>query len=163
MRGLGVGDLLVNSVEIVVALIPFFLARRWLATPERHQALLIAIMALGVVYAFLALFEIRMSPQLNRWVYGFFPHQWTQHIRGGFRPLVFLEHGLWLGFFLFTAAVASFALIRTLTQERRMAAILSALLILGTLLISRNLGAVLLAALFLPVVSHDEPRPVCRS
>ena len=153
LPGLGVSDFLVMFVEIVVALIPFFLARRWLATPERHTKFLLAVVMLGVGYSFLALFEIRMSPQLNNWFYGYFPHVWLQHLRGdGYRPLVFLDHGLSLGFYLFAATLAAVALIRALRGDQRMLAILGAALLLGTLLISRNLGALILTVLLVPLL-----------
>ncbi len=163
LPGLGASDFLAMFVDVFVVLVLFLLGRRWLATPERHTRLLVAIMVLGVAYAFLALFEIRMSPQLNRWTYGFFPHSWTQHLRGdGFRPLVFLEHGLWLGFYLFTATVAGVALIGRLTGEKRLGAILCTLLIFGTLLVSRNLGAVMLAFMFVPLLFMVTSRMLAR-
>jgi len=59
------------------------------------------------------LFEIRMSPQLHRWVYGFFPHSFAQQIRGGgFRPVVFMGHGLWVAFFTVCVVVAASVLTR---------------------------------------------------
>ncbi len=151
-KALGLRDVVAMVSEVVFGLIPFFLARRFLYTEKHHTSVLIAAMALGIVYAFLALFEIRMSPQLNRWIYGYFPHSWVQHLRGGFRPLVFLEHGLWLGFFLFTASVSAFALSRQKQAEWKAAALLSGAFIFGVLLISRNLGASMLALIFIPVV-----------
>ena len=40
------------------------------------------------------LLEVRLSPQLNIWIYGFFQHNFDQMMRyGGFRPIVFLPHG----------------------------------------------------------------------
>lgn len=145
-------DLVAMTAEMLYILVPFFLARRWLATPERHQQLLLAIVALGLFYTLLALFEIRMSPQLNRWVYGYFPHSWAQHVRGGFRPIVFLNHGIWLGFFFFTVVIASFALSRHM--KGRMAVLLfgAGVWTTAVLLVSRNLGALILVIVLVPVV-----------
>ena len=96
-----------------MALLPLILARKFLARPTEHRTFLIVLCTSGLLYSLLALYEVRMSPQLNNMVYGFFPHSWRQHIRGnGFRPLVFLEHGLFLGIFLSTTVLAAFGLAR---------------------------------------------------
>ena len=59
-----------------------------------------------------ALFEVRFSPQLNIWIYGFFQHDFQQMIRGGsFRPIVFLPHGLWVALFFLSTLVAAAALL----------------------------------------------------
>ena len=48
------------------------------------------------------LVEVRLSPQINTWIYGFFQHDFIQMMRyGGFRPIVFLPHGLWVAFFAY--------------------------------------------------------------
>jgi len=63
------------------------------------------------IYAFLALYEIRMSPQLHNTFYGYFPHEWLQQYRsGGYRAVVFMGHGLLVAMFLslglaFTTAI----------------------------------------------------------
>jgi len=57
------------------------------------------------------LFEIRMSPQLHTWFYGYFPHSFVQQMRqGGFRPVVFMGHGLLVSFFAFIVLIAAVAL-----------------------------------------------------
>jgi O-antigen ligase len=59
------------------------------------------------------LYEVRMSPQLHTKLYGFFPHDWRQQIRaGGFRPVVFLGHGLLVAIFGCITAIAAFVLWR---------------------------------------------------
>ncbi|MDJ0630899.1 MAG: hypothetical protein QNJ44_21760 [Rhodobacter sp.] len=150
---LGIRDAIAYISDSVIDFTPFFLAWFWLRTPEHHKELLRAIVIFGVIYAFLALVEMRLSPQLNRWVYGYFPHEWQQHVRGGaFRPVVFLRHGLWLAFFLLTASVAAFGLYRMTTSQLRYAYLAAGLWILAVLLISPNLGAALLAILFIPAL-----------
>ncbi len=151
-------DLIGMLAQVLYTLIPFFLARRWLISPDRHQMLLIAIVIMGFIYSFLALFEVRMSPQLNRWIYGYFPHEWAQHVRGGFRPIVFLNHGIWLGFFLFTVCIAAFALSRHMKGKTGVIMFLIGLWMVGVLLISRNLGAVILTIIFVPAVLIFTPR-----
>lgn len=136
---------------ILFQMIPFWLGLRYLNTREGHKILLEIIAISGVVYTFPALLEIRISPQLHVWVYGFFPHDFVQHIRdGGFRPVVFLNHGLMLGIFLCMSVVASVVLYREARREGRpaIAWLVAAVWLTGVLYLSKNLGALVLAVIF---------------
>jgi hypothetical protein len=100
-----------------------------------------------------------MSPQLSTWIYGFFPHSFAQHARaGGFRPVVFLHHGLWLGQFLVLGFLASIGLSKMTSSRssRRYALVAAALLI--TLWLSKSLGVILLGLAFAPVILFREAR-----
>lgn len=153
LPGLRLYDAGSMGLEVLVALIPFFLARRFLYTDEHHRLLLITLAVAGTIYALPALYEVRMSPQLNRIFYGFFQHSWIQHIRGdGFRPLVFLQHGIWLGIFLTMALLASFACVRALSGNIRWLFLPVGFFILGTLVLAKSLGALLIAIVLIPVV-----------
>lgn len=152
LPGLGFRDLISMTSSSLILLVPFFLARRFLTTPAHHRELLLAVALGGFVYTFLILFEARMSPQLNQWVYGYFQHVWAQHIRGGgWRAIVFLNHGLAVGFFLFSALIATVVLFRLDGGKRRPQYILLAVWLLILIPISRNLGALIIALLLLPV------------
>lgn len=145
-------DLLEPIFFWLVGLVPFLFARRFLHSPEMHRELLKAIVITGLFYSLLALYELRMSPQLNNMVYGFFPHSWLQHIRGGgFRPLVFLGHGLELGLFLLTTVLAAAGLVRASSGDSRALFLPAMLFLFGLLTISRNLGAFAICAVLLPV------------
>lgn len=160
-QGHSIRDLISLGSELLIALAPFFLARRWLADPKEQAHLLFAFVVMALVYSVLVLFEARMSPQLNRWVYDFFPHSWRQHIRGGgFRPIVFLGHGLSVGFFLFIATLSAFAMVRHTTGRARMLYGLAGVWILLVLILSRNLGATMLALMFLPFLFVLGRRPL---
>src|SRR5262249_41129920 len=75
----------------------------------------------GLAYSPLMLFEIRMSPQLHILFYGYLPHKFIQTVRGeGFRPVVFLGHGLLVAFFAMTSFVAAAAFWRTRTRIARL-------------------------------------------
>lgn len=140
------------SADMIIRFLPMFLAWQVLTRPEHQRELLIAVVTFGVVYTFLVLFERRMSPQLNNWIYGYFSHSWLQHIRGGgFRPIVFLSHGLAVGLYLLMATLAAFALSRD-RQVSRLAFLLLAVWLLAVLFLSRNFGATLLALVFCPLV-----------
>lgn len=147
-------DALAGTGNTLIMLLPFLLGMTFLGTPQRHRTLLMVLVISAVGYSVLALYEVRMSPQLNRMTYGFFPHSFAQHLRDGFRPVVFLNHGLWLGIFLCTGVLAACALWRDALQERVRAApfLAAALWLVLVLLVSRNLGASALALLFAPVI-----------
>lgn len=152
LPGLQSYDAFSTILSTIMMVFPLLLARRFLATPESQRLVLQVLCVAAVAYSFLALFEVRMSPQLNRWVYGFFPHSWVQHIRGGgFRPLVFLQHGLLLGILLSGALFATICLAR-LDKLRRGLLLVAALWILATLLLSKNLGAVLITFALFPAI-----------
>ena len=73
-------------------LIPLILGRKFFAHPDRQRLLLQALVIAALGLSLPALYEIRMSPQLNRIVYGFDPQAWVQLLRNdGFRPVVRVE------------------------------------------------------------------------
>lgn len=151
--GLSVYDAFSFVLELLMLLIPFLIARKVLASPDAQAQFLRVLVVAAALYAMLALFEVRMSPQLNRWVYGFFPHQWIQHVRGdGFRPLVFLQHGLRLSLFLMIAFLGALACARYLSRSRRPVFVALAVLLFFTLVLSKSLGPFMLALLFAPIV-----------
>jgi hypothetical protein len=150
---LGVSDLISITSHTVFWLTPAILAWRFLPDEDAHRQLLSTLVIFGLFYSLLALFEWRMSPQLHTWIYGYFQHSFLQHLRGGgFRPAVFLQHGLWVGLFLFMAVVAAATMSWQTKREARVLYAGAALWILVTLLLSYNLGAAMLALIFLPAL-----------
>jgi hypothetical protein len=153
--GLTFYDVISMLSDLLMVVLPFLVARRYLADPVAHRTVLVVLAVAAVLYALPTLWEVRMSPQLNRDIYGFFPHDWRQHIRdGGFRPLVFLRHGLRLGLFLALGILAAAALWRISLRSRgaTIRTALATLLLLGTLVLSKNLGATLIALLGLGTI-----------
>jgi hypothetical protein len=91
--------------------VPYFVGKLYFNTFERLRDLACLFVLGAILYCPLCLYEIRMSPQLHLRVYGFFQHDFQQSIRyGGFRPMVFMQHGLAVGLFLVTATLAGFLL-----------------------------------------------------
>ena len=107
----------------LVTLIPFFLGRQLLRSRTDTEEILRVLVTAGLIYSLFDLFEIRFSPQLHTWIYGYFPmpgSAFEQAIRwGGYRPVVFLAHGLLVAFFTCTSAVAAAAFWRTNTPVIR--------------------------------------------
>jgi len=87
----------------------FAVGLRVFRTEDDLRALFRVLTRCGLIYLPLAAFEVRMSPQLHYWIYGYYQHMFLQMARGGsFRPLLFMSHGLTVAFFgalCFTAAV----------------------------------------------------------
>ncbi len=94
--------------------IPYFLGRCFLNDFQGLRELAVAIFVAGLFYVPLCAIEMRLSPQLHVWVYGYHQTDFGQSIRlGGYRPLCFLKHGLTLGMFMGTTAFVGFVLWKT--------------------------------------------------
>jgi hypothetical protein len=86
--------------------LPYAIGRLYFTDPEALRELAIGLFVAGIIYTPLVLFEARMSPILHTWVYGFHQHQFAQARRdGGWRPTVFMQHGLAVAMFMGSAAV----------------------------------------------------------
>ncbi len=139
--------------------LPMFLARRDLATPQAMRTLLAALVAAGLAYSLPMLIEARLSPQVNVWVYGYFQHDFFQTIRfGGYRPVVFLPHGLWVAFFALMCLAASAVFLREGPAERRPRQ-LAVFLWLGLMLyICKSFGPAAYALVMLPLILFASTR-----
>ncbi|MFK7837226.1 MAG: hypothetical protein AB8B60_13490 [Sulfitobacter sp.] len=114
LPGQSVRDIGSVLIAQILTLVPFLLARQFLASEDGLREMLLALMVGALVYSVPSLIEIRLSPQMNVWVYGFFQHSFEQMMRaGGFRPIVFLPHGLWLALYVCMGLMAAAALART--------------------------------------------------
>jgi hypothetical protein len=101
INGLGVWDGVAASFEMLGAWSgPYLLARIAYRSLDDLRQLAEVIVLGGLFYVPLCLFEIRMSPQLHIWIYGFAPRGWGDIRFGGWRPSVFLECGLELGMWM---------------------------------------------------------------
>ena len=97
---------------------PYFLGRLYLNNLAKIRFLAIAIFISGLAYVPLCLFEISFSPQLHRLVYGYHPHSFAQSIRyGGYRPVVFMQHGLAVSMWMMAATLIGIWLWKTRAIE----------------------------------------------
>ena len=120
IQGLRLYDSVAAVSNRIIVILPFFLARRYLATAEAMRDILTALILAGLAYSLPMLLETRVSPQMNIWVYGFFQHDFFQTIRGGgYRPVVFLQHGLWVAFFALMCFAAALVIWREAPPEQR--------------------------------------------
>lgn len=166
-------DALLDLLQALVFIIPFVIGRCFLGSVEAHREILRTLVMAGIVYSFLILFENRFSPQLHTWIYGFFQHVFQQHVRGGFfRPIVFLEHGLWVAFFAMSATVSAAIIWRSMapgwaqldtsdTRPRRFYLFMIAYLFVA-LLLCRSAGSLLFCFFLLPIIFLTSPKTQIR-
>jgi hypothetical protein len=89
--------------------VPYLLGRIYLTDLLGMYELAMGIFLGGLIYMPLCLLEIRLSPQLHTWVYGFHQHIFDQTLRfGGYRPTVFMDHGLMVGMWMSMATLSGF-------------------------------------------------------
>lgn len=117
--GLTLYDAASSVAYAVLTIAPFIVARNCLASPDSHRTLVKALVLSALVYSIPMLFEIRMSPQLHNWIYGFYQHSFGQQMRaGGFRPMVMMNHGLTVALFTVLALGAATALWRASKHDQ---------------------------------------------
>ncbi|EAW37155.1 hypothetical protein [Lyngbya sp. PCC 8106] len=89
--------------------IPYFLGRIYLNDLLGARQLAMGIFVSGLIYAPLCLIESVISPQLHRMVYGYHGiHEFGQSVRlGGYRPNVFMIHGLSVGVWMMAALLVA--------------------------------------------------------
>lgn len=144
-----------------LTLIPFVAAYGLINSDQRRLQVAAILVIAALSYSALMLIEVRFSPQLHRMIYGFFPHSFLQQMRaGGFRPVVFLGHGLLVAIFCAMAAVAAIALWRDGRGSQKTRAGLIAVYFGMMLLLCKSMGAVVLAALFTPVMAFLRSRHI---
>lgn len=158
LPGVGLYDA-VSAVEAaLISLIPFFLGRRCLTTDADLQSILSALALSGACYSILLLFEVRFSPQLHYWVYGYYPSEFVQTLRdGGFRPMAFMGHGLLAAFFIMASFLSATALwltrVPTAVPWSGLAGYLGVVLI-----ICKSLGALIYAGFAATLILFNRPR-----
>jgi hypothetical protein len=147
----------------VLLIAPFLMARAWLSRPEDQRDLLWALLIGGLVYSLPMLLEVRLAPQLNIWIYGYFQHVFGQMMRGdGFRPIVFMQHGLWVAFFAMMAVVAAAALWRAEDRGRKGLLTLAGVWMFAVLVLCKSLASLAYAVLLVPLVLLLPPRAQIR-
>jgi len=166
VQGVGLYDAGSSILLQIIALLPFFLGRELFCNENDTEEILRVLVIAGLAYSLLVLFEIRMSPVLHLWLYGYFPapnmgNEVRTGLFGGFRPFVFVGTGLLLSFFVMTTAVAAAAFWRTGTPVMRairvpasaVTAYLSVLLAL-----CKSLGALAYGVVLVPMVGFVSPK-----
>lgn len=147
------------AISNVLTLAPFFVGSRILSSDRGREALLKALPVAALFYSLPMLLEVRMSPQLQRLIYGMDPGGFVMLARGGgFRPRVFLNNGLEVALYTSMACIAAGVGIRAKWKIFSMPAGAIATYLGGLLLLCKTLGAFLLAAIVMPIVLFAKPK-----
>lgn len=134
--------------------IPFLIGASIIKTDADLREVLRVIAIAGLAYLPIVMWEVRMSPQLHTQLYGYFPHSFLQHKRGGgYRPLGFTLHGLELALFMATATVAMFGLARASRGGPKHHRLTLGLCLFVGLVLCRSLGAIMLGILGIALLS----------
>ncbi len=138
--------------------IPYALGRAYLTDVYALRDAAQAIFVGGLIYAPLCIVEMFTSPILHAKVYGAYQHpDFMQSFRmGGWRPTIFMQHGLMVGMFMCGAALMGLWLWRqkALGPIKKVPAWLTVGFVLAVAIACKSTGAVLLlsaalASLFL--------------
>jgi len=90
----------------LVWIVPYLVGRVYLSDSNGVRLVTLAIAAGGIIYIPFCLYEVRMAPVLHYQVYGFQQHDFSQTVRlGGYRPMVFMQHGLAVGLWMVVASL----------------------------------------------------------
>jgi hypothetical protein len=138
----------------------FYLGYSLVRDTESVEKVLAAFGIAGLVYAPFAIIEMRMSPQLNRWVYGMTVEgDWGMTMRwGGYRPTIFMPHGLAVARFFLATTLALFVLAK---HRRRLLGVplhFLALFQLVVLVMCRSTGAIVLALVGVLFIELFKPK-----
>ena len=95
--------------HIIVYGLPYLIGRMYFNNLQALRELALGLVLGGLVYVPLCWWEIRMSPQLHSTFYGFdASHFQFAKRQGGYRPSVFMQHGLMVGMWMAATTVVAF-------------------------------------------------------
>lgn len=154
IRGIGAWDALSDASSILLGIVaPYLVGRAQIRSSRELRDFAAILVGASLVYLPLIYFELRMSPQLHNMVYGFSQHSFGQTIRfGGYRPMVFMSHGLTLAMFSLAGVVAAWALTRRALRTFGALSVPIALVLSVTHVLLKSTGAILYALAALPLV-----------
>lgn len=150
--------------NIFMYIVPLVLGRHYLRTSESHKYLLQAIVVACIFYTIPILWEIRMSPQLHAKIYGFFPHaEFSQQIRfGGFRPVVFLGHGLLVAFFISIGVAAATCLYKCKDDVMVKYGKIKLIGSIAILVLCKSVGAILYGLVMFLLITFSTKKMILR-
>jgi len=158
LPGVGTYDAGSAMIAEFIFILPFFLARDFLRSADDNADLLRVMAIAGLAYSLPILFEVRMSPQLQFWIYGDSRVFVTELRDGSFRPIVFLQNGLVVAFFATTAAVAAASLWRTQTRIGRLPAGVITTYLSFIVVLCRTLSSLVYGGVLIPLIRWASPR-----
>ena len=133
--------------------LPFFIGRALFRSAAELRTLLLVLTVAGLLYSLPILWEIRMSPNLHLYVYGYSGAVFSQQIRaGGYRPMVFVGHGLALAMFVLSATLAAVGLARSRARIGSIKASWAAGYLFAILILCRSAAAMIYGIVAAPLI-----------
>jgi hypothetical protein len=153
LPGVGWYDGISAAIGQLMFFLAFIIGRRFLQSAADSEEILRALVVAGLIYSLPMLFEIRFSPQLHNWIYGFHPSEFLQQMRDeGFRPMVFTGHGLIASFFTMTTAVAAAAFWRVKVRAVNLPPPAITAYLLAMLVLCKSAGSLIYGLVAMPLV-----------
>ena len=148
--GLTMYDALGKTFENILTIAVVIIGAKALGHSEDHRQFLLLLGTAMLLYSVPILLELRISPQLHRWVYGLHPFSFDQQVRGGgYRANVFMPHGLTLAVFLASGTAALMALRRSPERIFGAGPRLGSFYLWIVLLFQKSLGALCIGSLMI--------------
>lgn len=156
LPGLDFKDGMAMGLDHVVRLMFPFIVGRALFTKSDHLLTLMKTYAvMGLVYTIPILLELRLSPRVHIWLYGYAASDdFLAVLRwGGYRPMVCMTNGLALSMMVLQMTMATVALTRADVQitkyfKNKVAAIGMTVI----LVLCKSTGAIMYGLVFLPMI-----------
>jgi hypothetical protein len=143
IKGLTSYDAASQVIAQYLNLLPFVIAISIVKSSDDLEKIVRLLVIAGLIYSILILVEIRLSPQLHTWIYGFFPHSFAQQIRmGGFRAVVFMGHGLLVAIFCFVCVCAAAIQLKIGKQNEKVRNVYIFLFLVAILILQKSVGAI---------------------
>jgi len=129
--------------------VPYFIARIYFNDYHSVKILALSIFIGSIVYIPFCWFEIFMSPQLHRLTYGYHQSDFIQTLRegGGFRPMVYMDHGLMTSMWMALGVVLGSWLLYTGEMPEKISSIPSRYLLImlvATTIMMKSFGTIIL-------------------
>jgi len=141
--------------------IPFYLGRVMFRNPRELRILLLSLVVGGLAYSVLVLWEVRMSPGLHHFYYGYHPAGFNMAKRElffGWRPMVFVGHGLALSIFMLTTALGAAALHRGMPRKDGPVFLIAAGYLSMIVVLCNSIGTIVYAMFTVPVAAMASSR-----
>ncbi|MFK7897279.1 MAG: hypothetical protein AB8G23_15675 [Myxococcota bacterium] len=155
-------DTINDSLRFIIRWgLPFVIGRAVVRSAEDLREVLLICVLGGVMYLPLASMELLTGPILHKMVYGAHPNPYTfsQQIKfGGFRPVVFMTHGLNFASFMLVAASAGVILTKVRHRLFGFSAFPIALVLVLMLIPARTVGVWVYALITLPLMAFARPK-----
>jgi len=158
IKGMEYYDAFSSVIRQIILMLPFAMGFALFRSEQDLESIFRVLALSGILYSVPMLLEVRLSPQLNQWIYGYFPSQFLQSMRGeGFRPVVFIGHGLGVAYFAMTALISAAALQKLRLSVLGISSTMTVMFLIVVLFLCKSLGSVVYAIVILFLMYSTKP------